>query len=253
MNHVDKGGHTPIELASSAGSMPMVALLLQHARRVRRDVEFLSVKARARRRRRRRLHHITRVAFPLSELLRLSSPAPLPPPPSSRSRPGARPRRGRGHGRREEPAITKKKREDYDMHLRKLEQERLEFAALVAREEEKRREKFQREIENRKEKRRARNAAKLQASVEAKALKAEEGRRAHERERLNQQTLVAAPTARTGLGQARPSKWAYREAARDEMKQVSTFDEAKALSRTRAASRRARCCSGAGARPRGSS
>ena len=46
MNHVDKGGHTPIELASSAGSMPMVALLLQHGARVRRDVEFLSVKVR---------------------------------------------------------------------------------------------------------------------------------------------------------------------------------------------------------------
>ena len=126
--------------------------------------------------------------------------------------------------------ITKKKREDYEQHLKKLERERLAFAALVAREEEKRREKFQREIENRKEKRRARNAAKLQASVEAKALKAEEGRRALERERMIQQSLVAAPTASNGLWVKHgPSKWAYREATRDEMKQVSTFDEAKAL------------------------
>ena len=44
-----------------------------------------------------------------------------------------------------------------------------------------------------------------------------------------QQPLVAAPTASNGSGSARPEQWAYREATRDEMKQVSTFDEAKAL------------------------
>ena len=43
VNHVDRGGHTAIELASGAGSMPMVTLLLRHGARVKRDAEFLSM------------------------------------------------------------------------------------------------------------------------------------------------------------------------------------------------------------------
>ena len=44
VNVVDKGGHTPLEIAASWGNMKLVSLLLQCQARVRREVEFLSIK-----------------------------------------------------------------------------------------------------------------------------------------------------------------------------------------------------------------
>ena len=45
VNTVDKGGHTPLEMASSWGNMKMVSKLLQNKARVRRELVFLSIQA----------------------------------------------------------------------------------------------------------------------------------------------------------------------------------------------------------------
>lgn len=45
VNNVDKGGHTPLEMASSWGNMALVSKLLQNNARVRREVKFLSIQA----------------------------------------------------------------------------------------------------------------------------------------------------------------------------------------------------------------
>ena len=45
VNVVDKGGHTPLEIAASWGNMKLVSFLLQKDGRVRREVEYLSIKA----------------------------------------------------------------------------------------------------------------------------------------------------------------------------------------------------------------
>lgn len=45
VNNVDKGGHTPLEMASSWGNMKLVSKLLQNQARVRRELRFLSIQA----------------------------------------------------------------------------------------------------------------------------------------------------------------------------------------------------------------
>ena len=42
-NHVDKGGHTALEFAATHGNVELVALLLKHGVRVKRDAEFISL------------------------------------------------------------------------------------------------------------------------------------------------------------------------------------------------------------------
>lgn len=44
VNVVDKGGHTPLEIASSWGNMGLVVCLIQHKAAVRRELEYLSLK-----------------------------------------------------------------------------------------------------------------------------------------------------------------------------------------------------------------
>jgi len=43
VNHVDKGGHTPMEYAAFTGNLELVTLLLKYGGRVLRDTEFLSL------------------------------------------------------------------------------------------------------------------------------------------------------------------------------------------------------------------
>lgn len=45
INHVDKGGHTALELASSWGNLRLVTLLIQRGAKVLRDTQYLSIKS----------------------------------------------------------------------------------------------------------------------------------------------------------------------------------------------------------------
>ena len=116
------------------------------------------------------------------------------------------------------------------MQALKLHRERLEMEKLLAAEEQKRREKMLQEIASRQEARRARNAAKLEASLAKKEWEAEQERKALEAERSIQASLLSAPIQSSGVWEKqRALTWTYRNASKEEMTSVSTFDEAKAL------------------------